>query len=88
MHVLQDLHHALLQLVLQYESIPASISPSYSTGELPAIEPHMVQPLLLVNINPHFLIRHFPKAHQSVLPSCFCWFQATMQQCMINIAKE
>lgn len=76
MHVLQDLNHALFQLIPQYESAThAPMSPGYNTAKLPDNQPHMVQPLLLINIHPHFLKSHFSTTRESVVPSCFRWFK-------------
>lgn len=83
-HVLQDLNQALLHLIPVYESaVPTAKAPDYNVVNLPAIRPHLVQPILLAGVEPQIL-----QTHGNVSSSCFHWFQATLQQCMTSLAQE
>lgn len=58
-------------------------STAYNATGLPALKPHLVQPILLATIDRPFLLSHL-----SVFPSCFQWFEATLAQSMKSIESR
>lgn len=95
----QELDQAMLQLLPLYQSPqPASIATgySYSNTDLPQVQPHLVQPLLLSALKDTFTdpaLQPQPSCQPQhnaleILSSCTHWFSQTLQMAMHSKQEE